>query len=79
MGLNPNIINAAGNISHTVANMYTFFSEQCSSVDVSYSGWFGLTTAVAKLIRWSPVSAATFLRRLSMESHANVLDCPIHS
>ncbi|GJM91400.1 hypothetical protein PR202_ga07764 [Eleusine coracana subsp. coracana] len=58
---------AAGNLSRTVSDVSTSFSEQCSS-SVDHSGPF----AVAKLIGRSPATNA--LSRLSVKPRADVLD-----
>ncbi|XP_066345833.1 rop guanine nucleotide exchange factor 3-like [Miscanthus floridulus] len=66
---------AGGNLSRTVSDVSTSFSEQCSSVDVDHSGPFEPTAAVAKLIGGrSPASAAESLRRLSIKPRADVID-----
>uniref|UniRef100_A0A0A9GRY3 PRONE domain-containing protein n=1 Tax=Arundo donax TaxID=35708 RepID=A0A0A9GRY3_ARUDO len=62
-------VDAAGNLSRTVSDVSTSFSEQCSSVD--HSGPFEPNAAVAKLIGRSPAAA---LSRLSMKPRADVLD-----
>ncbi|XP_062200964.1 rop guanine nucleotide exchange factor 3-like [Phragmites australis] len=67
-----NLVDAAGNLSRTVSDVSTSFSEQCSSVD--HSGPFEPAAAVAKLIGRSPASAAASLSRLSMKPRADVLD-----
>ncbi|XP_062205567.1 rop guanine nucleotide exchange factor 3-like [Phragmites australis] len=66
------LVDAAGNLSRTVSDVSTSFSEQCSSVD--HSGPFEPAAAVAKLIGRSPASAAASLSRLSMKPRADVLD-----
>lgn len=60
---------AAGNLSRTVSDVSTSFSEQCSSVD--HSGAF---EPVAKLIGRAPANSAAALSRLSMKPRADVLD-----
>ncbi|OEL31150.1 Rop guanine nucleotide exchange factor 3 [Dichanthelium oligosanthes] len=66
------LVDTAGNLSRTVSDVSTSFSEQCSSVD--HSGPFEPAAAMAKLIDRSPASAAASLRRLSMKPRADVLD-----
>ena len=56
------LVNMTGNISDVMSNVPTFFSENCSSVDVNHDGWFKPTTTMAKLIMWCPVSTATSFR-----------------
>ncbi|PVH32414.1 hypothetical protein PAHAL_9G394300 [Panicum hallii] len=66
------LVDTAGNLSRTVSDVSTSFSEQCSSVD--HSGPFESAAAMAKLIDRSPASAAASLSRLSMKPRADVLD-----
>ncbi|RCV43924.1 hypothetical protein SETIT_9G333500v2 [Setaria italica] len=66
------LVDTAGNLSRTVSDVSTSFSEQCSSVD--HSGPFEPAAAMAKLIDRSPASAAASLSRLSMKPRADVLD-----
>lgn len=66
------LVDTAGNLSRTVSDVSTSFSEQYSSVD--HSGPFEPAAAMAKLIDRSPASAAASLSRLSMKPRADVLD-----
>ncbi|RLN16862.1 hypothetical protein C2845_PM02G20730 [Panicum miliaceum] len=66
------LVDTAGNLSRTVSDVSTSFSEQCSSVD--HSGPFEPAAAMAKLIDRFPASAAASLSRLSMKPRADVLD-----
>ena len=60
----------ASDLSYTVSNASTSFSEQCSSIDISRL--FELTTTVAKLLGRSSAFTATPFKRLSMNPYTNM-------
>ena len=62
----------ASDLSCTVSDASTSFSEQCSSIDISRL--FEPTATVAKLLSRSSAFIAMPFRRLSMKPHTNMTD-----